>query len=104
MNSKLKLFILLFSFVIFLYIYQGCDGIFPTQSKPNVPPDHNVNYGGYLHIGEREGGNEVDDCNDCHGNDLRGQVYNYNGHLVITPSCYQCHGAVWEREGGGGEN
>lgn len=83
--------------ILLLFFTAGCDGLFPTQTKPNVPPDHNVNYGGFLHKGE-EG---ADECGDCHGHDLKGRVYNYNGTLVITQSCYQCHGNVWERRGGG---
>lgn len=84
--------------ILMLSFYIGCDGLFPTQTKPNVPPDHNTNYGGFMHIGQ-EG---ADECDHCHGHDLRGQVYTYNGTLVITPSCYQCHGNVWERRGGEG--
>jgi hypothetical protein len=97
---KMK-FLLIFSmsvFIVLTFISQGCDGIFPTQSKPNVPPDHTSNFGGYLHKGEGEGGGDADDdCEECHGNDLRGKLYNYNGNLIITSSCYQCHGNIWER-------
>ncbi len=83
---------------LMISFYIGCDGLFPSQTKPNVPADHNTNYGGFLHKQVEE----VSSCEECHGNDLKGQVYNYNGTLVITQSCYQCHGNVWERRGGGG--
>jgi hypothetical protein len=97
--KNIKYYLVFIGIVIFFLTYEGCDGLFPTQTKPNVPPDHNVNYGGFLHIG----GEGADECGECHGSDLRGHVYNYNGTLVIAPSCYQCHGNVWERrrEGGG---
>lgn len=90
-----KKFLLLFPLFLMFFTVYSCDGIFPSQSKPNVPPDHTRNIGGALHKGDG-GGDADDDCNECHGSDLRGQVYNYNGTLVITSSCYQCHGNVWE--------
>lgn len=79
----------------------ACDGIFPTQTKSNLPSDHNSSYGGYLHksIRRQESGS---DCEECHGSDLRGMVFNYNGTLVVTQSCYQCHGKIWDEGGGGG--
>lgn len=79
----------------------GCgDGIFPTQSKPTVPADHTSNFGGVLHVGER--GSNESECEECHGTDLRGGVKQINGVWRYGPSCYQCHGKIWEREGGGG--
>ncbi|MEO8512459.1 MAG: hypothetical protein ABI543_02755 [Ignavibacteria bacterium] len=84
---------------LMLFALYSCDGVFPSESKSNVPSDHTRNRGGAMHKGE-EGS---DECNECHGNDLRGQVYNYNGTLVVTSSCYQCHGNVWEGGGGGGD-
>lgn len=101
---KIKLGAALFfaAFILISFFYQGCDGIFPTQTKANVPDDHTSNYGGFLHRGDEEegGGDELDDCEECHGYDLRGKIYNYNGTLIVTSSCYQCHGNVWEEEGG----
>jgi hypothetical protein len=79
----------------------ACDGIFPTQTKVNLPSDHNSSYGGYMHKGIRRG-ESGSDCEECHGHDLRGQVYNYNGTLVVTQSCYQCHGNIWDEGIGGG--
>lgn len=90
-----KVFILFTAFFLLFTLY-SCDGIFPSESKYNVPPDHDNNRGGAFHKGE----DDTDDCDECHGNDLRGKVYNYNGTLVVTSSCYQCHGNVWEGEGG----
>ena len=91
----LKASLILSSLILAIGLY-SCDGIFPSESKPNVPSDHNRNHGGAFHKGE----DETDDCEECHGNDLRGKVYNYNGTLIVTSSCYQCHGNVWE---GGGD-
>lgn len=96
--KNIRLYLIFTLVLASVLTYTGCDGLFPTQTKPNVPPDHNVNYGGFLHIG----GVGAEGCGQCHGSDLRGHVYNYNGTLVIAPSCYQCHGNVWERRGGGG--
>ena len=84
-----------FSSILLIFALYSCDGIFPSQTKSNVPDDHTNNRSGALHKGDRES----DDCKDCHGNDLRGKVYNYNGTLVVTSSCYQCHGDVWEGRG-----
>ncbi len=92
--SFTKAYLLLVSFLLLTGIY-SCDGIFPSETKSNVPSDHTNNRGGALHKGERE----TDDCKECHGNDLRGKVYNYNGTLIVTSSCYQCHGDVWEGNG-----
>jgi hypothetical protein len=95
-----KKFLFIAASIIMIFIYASCDGIFPSQTKDNLPADHNSSYGGYLH----KGGNretEIDDCKHCHGNDLKGQLYNYNGTYVVTQSCYQCHGTVWERNNGG---
>jgi hypothetical protein len=91
-------------FIIMSFFSQGCDGIFPAQSKPNVPSDHNSNFGGFLHKGESEGGTGEGECGECHGDDLRGKLYNYNGTLIVTSSCYQCHGKVWDRNINGSGN
>lgn len=94
----MKLFSIPAGFLILILILSlpflnSCDGIFPSQSKINVPEDHNSNRGGALHKG---GERESDDCKECHGNDLRGKLYNLNGTYIVTSSCYQCHGDVWE--------
>jgi len=82
-----------------LIALQGCDGIFPSQSKPTVPTNHNNNISGVLHT---ENPAEVDNCKECHGDNLTGGVVNFNGQNVFTNSCYQCHANVWEGRGGGG--
>lgn len=92
----LKRVLPIFSAFLMLFVFYSCDGIFPSQAKSNVPEDHNNNFGGAMHKGDRD----VDDCDNCHGSDLRGQVYNYNGTLIVTSSCYQCHGNIWENGGG----
>jgi len=68
------------------------------EPKANLPSDHNTIYGGFLHKSIKRG-NGASDCKQCHGQNLKGQVYNYNGTLVITQSCYECHADLW---GGGG--
>ena len=85
-------------FVLSMGFIYSCDGIFPSASKPNVPDDHTTNYGGILHKGNREEANP-DECNDCHTLDLRGKVTRINGVYTWAPSCYQCHGKLWERNG-----
>jgi hypothetical protein len=89
--------------ILFLLYFLSCDGPFPSQSKPNVPADHNRNYNGVLHAGEGEGGGgkDAEDCNECHGSDLRGGIKQINGVWRYAPSCYQCHGNVWEGNNGG---
>jgi hypothetical protein len=97
---KCKYLFLLVCFFISLSFYSACDGIFPSQTKSYLPSDHNSRLGGYYHKPiNRNGG--ADECNECHGRDLRGAVYNFNGTLVFAQSCYQCHGNVWEDNGGG---
>jgi hypothetical protein len=77
----------------------SCDGFFPSQSKPDVPADHNRKISGVLH---KSGLNEPLDPGHgcitavCHGDSLRGGVAVSDGRQVVAPSCYQCHGAVWE--------
>jgi hypothetical protein len=85
----------------------SCDSIFPSQSKPDVPADHTRNISGALH---KPGWNDpMALCVECHGDSLQGGVQRAGDRRVVAPSCYQCHGAVWENgedgEGDdGGEN
>ncbi|MCE1164267.1 MAG: hypothetical protein LWX07_02560 [Bacteroidetes bacterium] len=97
----IKSTIIIISLLSGLILY-GCDGIFPSASKSNIPSDHTVNYGGFLHKGG-SGQERVspDECSDCHTTDIRGKVSLINGVYTWANSCYQCHGAVWER---GGQN
>ena len=97
LKMKIGIPVFILVFLLMTFIYQGCDGIFPSQTKANVPDDHNSNYGGFMHKGEDEGGTGESECGECHGDNLRGKLYNYNGTLIVTSSCYQCHGKVWER-------
>jgi len=90
------LFIPLF-FVSMGLIY-SCDGLFPSAAKSNVPADHTTNFGGILHKGSKEESNP-DECDDCHTLDLRGKVTKINGVYTWAPSCYQCHGKLWDRNG-----
>lgn len=81
----------------------SCDGIFPAQSKPDVPPDHTRNISGFFHRPEASDPLDLRHgclASDCHGVDLRGGVaVSLSGRRIVVPSCYECHGAVWEEEG-----
>lgn len=78
----------------------SCDGIFPAQSKPDVPQDHTLKISGALH---KEGLFEPLDLDTgcttavCHGNDLQGGTVVSNKRHITVSSCYECHGALWER-------
>ncbi|MDD5362029.1 MAG: hypothetical protein PHN88_07840 [Ignavibacteria bacterium] len=102
--TYIAIFILSLVSGIILY---GCDGLFPSASKPTVPGDHTVNYGGFLHKGGESGngkGITPDECEDCHSLDLKGKVSKINGVYTWAPSCLQCHGEVWKRGGNNGNN
>jgi mono/diheme cytochrome c family protein len=95
MRSGFSLFLIFAAVALF-----SCDGVFPTQTKETVPSDHTQKINGVFHasvLGDPlgEGG-----CKDCHGKDLKGGVADANGGKTVAPSCYECHGALWE---GGGE-
>jgi hypothetical protein len=77
----------------------SCDGLFPSQSKPDVPPDHTQKISGFLHkpglfdpLDERNGCMTA----SCHGDDLTGGTAISSGRHIAVSSCYECHGAVWE--------
>ena len=102
MNSYKTGYLLLYMcFFLLMFVYAACDGIFPSQTKPNLPSDHTSGFGGFMHASVRRGGG-ADACKSCHGQDLKGQVYNFNGTLVVTQSCYECHANLWEGNDGNG--
>ncbi|HEY5125258.1 MAG TPA: hypothetical protein VIK14_16125 [Ignavibacteria bacterium] len=105
MNKLQKLLIVLL-LILFVSVFYGCDGMFPTSPKSAIPTDHTNNIKGALHKGEGGGGGKSlnpDECNDCHSlDDIRGKISLINGIPTWAPSCYQCHGALWNRNGGGG--
>lgn len=101
--KKYKYYLVFVSFSLLLFIYSACDGIFPSQTKSNLPSDHNSSFGGFLHAPIRRG-ESAGNCEQCHGSDLKGGLYNSNGTLVVTQSCYQCHGNIWEGGNGNGGN
>jgi hypothetical protein len=78
----------------------SCDSMFPSQSKPEVPRDHTRNLSGALH--QPGYGDPMRTCSECHGDSLQGGVQWSGTRRVVAPSCYQCHGAVWE-DGENGE-
>ena len=90
--------------IFFISFVYGCNNIFPTSPKPTVPSDHNSSFNGVLHKGGSREEMTPEECNDCHSTDLRGKVSLINGVYTWAPSCYQCHGALWQRGGGGNTN
>jgi cytochrome c553 len=81
----------------------SCDGLFPSQAKDMVPADHTQNIGGALHApGRRDPLGKSGACYSCHGNDLKGRVTVTNEGKTVAPSCFECHGALWEGGGNGG--
>jgi hypothetical protein len=85
--------------LILLFVLFSCDGIFPAQTKPDVPQDHNLKVSGVLHkSGLFEPLDQISGCttSTCHGNDLQGGVAVASGRRIVVSSCYQCHGALWE--------
>jgi hypothetical protein len=76
-----------------LYIC-GCEALVSNQSKPDVPADHDILLGIFLH---KSGEREALGCDECHGSDLKGGVQSLNGKYIYVQSCYQCHGELWER-------
>jgi hypothetical protein len=87
--------------VFLVALVLSCDGFFPTQSKPDVPRDHTRSISGVMHKpGLRDPLDSRNGCMTaaCHGDDLQGGVAVVSGRRVAVPSCYQCHGALWEGE------
>jgi len=105
---KLKQFFRLYipagiAMLVFFTLLFSCDGVFPTQSKPDVPRDHTQKISGVLHkSGLFEPLERAHGCTtaSCHGNDLRGGVAVTSDRQIVVSSCYQCHAALWE----GGED
>jgi hypothetical protein len=87
-----------FLLAILLTVY-SCDGIFPTAPHDNLLPDHTRNFGGVFHKETGKDDIDINDCYECHTEDLKGMVIVYNGVRRWTPSCLQCHGRLWERKG-----
>lgn len=101
---RIKIFrytLLLITFAMFSLTHFSCDGPFPSESKSGLPGDHTDDQGGALHKGGKDDPRGDGDCSDgdCHQPDLRGGVVEFEGRIVITPSCYQCHGEKWDDEG-----
>ncbi|MBK8552427.1 MAG: hypothetical protein IPL53_15700 [Ignavibacteria bacterium] len=87
---------ILFTIIISsLLYYYGCDSLVSNQSKPDVPADHTILHGIFLH---KPGENEAEGCNECHGEDLTGGVQTLDGRFIYTQSCYQCHDQLWDQE------
>jgi hypothetical protein len=95
MKFILSLIILILSFPLL-----SCDGLFPSQTKEMLPADHTQKYGFAYHAPGLSDPLGRGACSDCHGGDLKGAVTDTEAGKTVAPSCYECHGALWE---GGGE-
>lgn len=71
--------------------------------KTGLPEGHNTIIEGVYHGEEPnepfDDGDEGCASSDCHQSDLKGGVAEIKGKKVVAPSCFQCHGKVWERKG-----
>ena len=94
---KSNVFLLLFPLLMML---MACDGFFPNQSKDFVPSDHTSRKDGVYHMPGSEDPFGSGGCAiiQCHGMDLMGDVSLVEQGKTVTPSCYQCHGNVWDDE------
>lgn len=86
------LFVIILSTILYIC---GCDTLVSNQSKPDVPADHDILHGIFLH---KRGEKEALGCDECHGSDLTGGVLSLNGKYIFVQSCYQCHGQLWDTE------
>ncbi len=100
---KKILFIAFLSFIAFC----ACEETWPPQVKPTIPADHTEEEGGVYHkpgldfpYGYNEATNDKNCAGaTCHHSDLRGGLAkkSVRGKVeAVSPSCYQCHGKVWE--------
>lgn len=90
-----RLFLTGFLLAVLVTVY-SCDGIFPTAPKDALLPDHTRNFGGVFHKDTGKERIKIEDCYECHTEDLKGMVIIYNGQKRWTPSCLQCHGPLWK--------
>ena len=97
----MKYLMLYIGFGSLLIMYSACGLVNTPSSKANLPSTHSSSFGGFFHAPIRRG-ESADGCKECHGSDLKGGVYNDNGILVITQSCYECHSNIWDGGNGGG--
>lgn len=89
------------SFFLACLFIVGCDGPFPSTTKPNVPDDHTENIKGVFHKkGYEFPFKESSGCSEttCHQPDLDGGVADVDGRIAIAPSCFQCHETLWSDE------
>jgi len=98
LKKKLKVILVILFLFTLAAVISSCDGVFPTAPRDILLPDHTRNFGGIMH---KETGKkiELDDCMECHTDDIKGMVVKINGVFRWTPSCIQCHGRIWEEKG-----
>jgi hypothetical protein len=87
-----------------LAVAYSCDGIFPTAPHDNLLLDHTLNLNGAFHKQTGKEKIEIEDCYECHTEDLKGMVITYQGERRWTPSCLQCHGPLWKRNNNDNSN
>lgn len=88
-----RYYILISIILISSLFFHGCDSLVSNQSKPEVPADHDILHGIFLH---KKGERTAEGCDECHGQDLTGGVQTYEGRYIFVQSCYQCHGELWD--------
>lgn len=94
-------------FIYFLYIsvlmMLSCEDGFPTENKKNLPEGHTKLIGiafhkkGYKEPFAYDMSRGEANCAGakCHHSDLRGGMAESDGMKLISPSCFQCHGDLW---------
>ncbi|MCX6164681.1 MAG: hypothetical protein NTU73_07440, partial [Ignavibacteriae bacterium] len=60
-----------FFFTLLITVY-SCDGIFPTAPRDILLPDHTRNFGGVFHKETGKENIDINDCYECHTEDLKG--------------------------------
>lgn len=86
-------------YLLTLMIMMGCDILGPKNLRSHE--EHEDAKQGVYHAKDA---NDTDDCTACHGATLKGGLEDTDGDDlknlgVYAPSCYQCHGNVWEDGG-----
>ena len=99
MLKKINLIFVLFSASFIL----ACEDGFPIESKKNLPEGHTEQIGiafhknGYGEPFAYDASRGEANCAGakCHHSDLRGGFAESDSIKLIAPSCFQCHGDLW---------
>ncbi len=97
--------IFLYSAVVaIVLLIAGCDFPFPRAEKPGLPKGldaHTEKLGTAFHKpGFKDPLSPVSGCSSglCHQSSLKGGAAFIEGRDRIAPSCYQCHGDLWNEK------